>query len=53
MVNVSLSGGDDRLVVKVLTSGTVRLEPGQDVWLVLDERKLHFFDKRTGLRVIL
>lgn len=41
-----------KLLFKVKVGGYSGLAEGQSVWLGLDQRKLHFFDKKTGLAVV-
>ena len=48
VVNVKIGG----IVVKILASPDLNLEPGQKIWLVFDQRKLHFFDKKSGLSLL-
>ncbi len=48
VVDVSIDGVN----LKVLAPPTVKLEPGQIVWLVFNEKRMHFFDRRTGEAII-
>ncbi len=35
-------------IVKAVVPPTMRIEPGEEVWLVFEEDRLHIFDKKTG-----
>ena len=48
VVNVKLGN----VVVKILASPDLNLESGQKIWLVFDQKKLHFFDKKSGLSLL-
>ena len=48
VVNVKI--GD--MIVKVLTEPDLRLTPGKDIWLVISEDKMHFFDKSTEKAIV-
>jgi multiple sugar transport system ATP-binding protein len=48
IVNV-LIGGD---LVKARTPGTVKLEPGEEVYLKINPKKTLIFDKQTGKLII-
>ena len=48
VVNVKIGS----IVVKILASPDLNLEPGQKIWLIFDQRRLHFFDKKSGLSLL-
>jgi len=47
-VNVKIGS----IVVKILASPDLNLRPGQKIWLMFDQRRLHFFDKKSGLSLL-
>ncbi len=48
IVNIKI--GD--MIVKILTRPGAELTPGQNIWLQLDMKKIHFFEKQTGKAII-
>ena len=48
IVNVKI--GDT--IIKVVTSPSIKVVPGMDIWLIIKEEKMHFFDKRSEKAII-
>lgn len=48
IVNVKIG----EIVVKILTTPTIKLAPGQEIWIELDMDRIHFFNKNLGNSII-
>ena len=48
VVNVKVGS----IIVKILASPDLNLEPSQKIWLMFDQRKLHFFNKISGTSLL-
>lgn len=48
IVNIKIG----ELIIKALTVPDERYVPGKPIWVVLDEKKIHFFDKSTEKAIV-